>query len=379
MSPLSKQCGFVAAVYFGQGIVPGLSLTALSDHLTAAGVPLAGIASLAFWIGIPWSLSFVWGPAIDNFHLPRLPRRAGWIAAMAVAGGATLLAMTAIGSPVQQLALVATGFTVHSIFASIIDASTDALVVEMTPEDQIPKVHAWGRGGFLSGIGGGSFLFAAMLPSWGYTMTILVAAGLWTVCFAIAAGWYRSEWESFDAATSDPDADHGGGADPQYFAMLIRRLGSMQSLATAAVMIVAYAVYKYFELRSNFAINTAGVMNTPDFSKLRSGVAFVVSVAMIFVASAVLVRTTLSTQSLITVAVAAVAIGACVLITRGQIDGPRIWVYAAAMAVLRLLMYLTACRHFATLSHPLTAGAQFTAYMASLNLAEVAVAGWLAR
>ena len=89
-APVGRKVAFVAVVYFAQGTVPGVSLTALTDYLTANGAPLEQTGTLAAWIGVPWVLAFLWGPLIDNVRVPGTPRRLGWILVPAAGGAAAL-------------------------------------------------------------------------------------------------------------------------------------------------------------------------------------------------------------------------------------------------------------------------------------------------
>ena len=387
------QTVFVASVYFAQGVVPGLSLGALTDYLTAGGAPLPATSQLAFWVGIPWTLSFVWGPVIDNVHLGRLPRRAGWIFAMAIAGAAALAIGMAVDVASDSITYLALAFATHSVFASIIDASTDALVVEMTPPDQVTRLHAWGRGGMLAGTAVAAALFASMLPRFEFQMIVLTLMAMWTLPFAIAMACYRWRWENDPTPTSSEDthptivdANDGGEiqsgdqTDGIYAEILIANLFNRQSLLTALGFAGLYAVYTIFRVLTNYDIIATNPPLQQSFTQWRSGVDFLVSISMIFVAQTVLIRWTTRRQTIVTVATTAGLIGLCVAMMFTNAATPAaIVVYAAFLSLAKLLLYLTACRHFASLSVPLTAGAQFTAYMALLNIAEVGTNGIISR
>lgn len=58
-----------------------------------------------------------------------------------------------VANPIANIAVLATAFIVHSIFASVQDASVDALAISIIPESERGRVNAFMRGGFLVGMG----------------------------------------------------------------------------------------------------------------------------------------------------------------------------------------------------------------------------------
>ena len=402
-----RKLAFVTLIYFAQGVVPGLSLTALLDFLNADGVPLQRTAAMFGYIGIPWTLSFVWGPIIDTVRIPRFARRQGWLLASSVAALITLLPMHMIRDPAMSLGSLTALFVLHSVFASVIDASTDALVVEMIDEAEIPKAHAWGRGGLICGTAVSTFVTAWTLTAMPFAVTAAFVATTWAVCFAIALWLYRPAWESRQAVltravatvpatgeaangqtskdqTSNDPATNGQWAkesDPRdYFRVLVRQLFSPRSVVTAISVASMFAIYAIMKLVVNFHVIEQNETVATMFTTARGAVNFVCSVVMIAVAQFAFPRMGIWKQSLLTGVCVVVFIVACAALLSMPTQ-PRwgIGIYLVSLSLTRLLLYLTACRHFALLSVPLTAGAQFTAYMALLNVAEVGSALVLAR
>ena len=374
-----RKLAFVTCIYFAQGVVPGLSLTALLDFLNADGVPLARTAAMFGYIGIPWTLSFVWGPIIDTVRIPRFARRQGWLFVSSFAALLTLLPLHVIRDPSASLGVVAMLFVSHSIFASIIDASTDALMVEMIDEPEIPKAHAWGRGGLICGTAVSTFVTAWTLHRMPFVVSAGFVAATWTTCFAVAMWLYLPRWESRQPVlkhlieTVPPAESPGSDSDSRdYFRVLIRQLFSPRSVVTALTVASVFAIYAIMKLVVNFHVIDQNETAATMFTTARGAVNFVCSVVMIAVAQFAFPRMGIWKQTGVTAVWVFVYIAACVaLLSMPTQSRWGIGLYLVSLSLTRLLLYLTACRHFAALSVPLTAGAQFTAYMALLNAAEV--------
>src|SRR2546426_5645161 len=55
---------WVAALYFAEGFPFGLVMDAIPVYLRLQGVSLADIGLLGL-VGLPWTLKFLWAPAVD--------------------------------------------------------------------------------------------------------------------------------------------------------------------------------------------------------------------------------------------------------------------------------------------------------------------------
>src|ERR1700739_1394664 len=102
---LSPKVLIMTALGFSSGLPFNLVGNTLGYWLRDEGARLAAIGFIS-WVGIAYSLKFLWAPFLDRTRLPllgRLGRRRGWILLAQIFVGAGLLAMAFLG-PADGLA-----------------------------------------------------------------------------------------------------------------------------------------------------------------------------------------------------------------------------------------------------------------------------------
>jgi MFS transporter, PAT family, beta-lactamase induction signal transducer AmpG len=121
----------MVALGFSAGLPFLLTGNTLGAWLRDEGTELAAIGFIS-WVGIAYSLKFVWAPLLDRVELPvlgRLGKRRSWIVLAQIGIIAGLVAMTAIGP--QQGLLVFGAFAVVVAFSSATqDIAVDAWRIE---------------------------------------------------------------------------------------------------------------------------------------------------------------------------------------------------------------------------------------------------------
>ena len=140
-------------LYVMQGIPAGFSLTAVANYLTAEGVSSRAVGTFVAAVGLPWTVQFVWGPLIDRFQGSPMGRRRPWVLLSQFMAFVASLGILLVDNPVTQLSMLTAAFFMHSIFATIQDASVDAMAISIIPATERGRVNAFMRGGFLIGIG----------------------------------------------------------------------------------------------------------------------------------------------------------------------------------------------------------------------------------
>lgn len=174
------------ALYFSEGAPIGYVWWALPTKLHAAGVPVAQSTGLSALLVLPWTLKFLWAPAVDAWRGPHWGRRA-WIVSSQVGMGLALLPLMALDLA-TQLPLVTAFLLAHAVLAATQDVSIDALCIATVPESERGAVNGWMQFGMLlaRAIFGGVVLvterwlgqagtFAALLACiWGSTALVLL-------------------------------------------------------------------------------------------------------------------------------------------------------------------------------------------------------------
>src|SRR5690348_11702052 len=136
-------------LYAMQGVPAGFALTAIANYLIGKGASAPAVGAFDAIIGVPWIIQFIWGPIIDRYQFSRMGHRKHWILCSQVLAFTTSLGLLLIDDPVAQLSAVGAIFCVHSVFASVQDASVDATAISIVPVTEQGRANAFMRAGYL--------------------------------------------------------------------------------------------------------------------------------------------------------------------------------------------------------------------------------------
>ncbi len=168
-----------------QGLPSGFALTAVYNYLIGQGLSARTVGSFAAIVGLPWTFQFVWGPLIDKYQYSIIGHRKQWVVLTQLVAVLASLSLLLVRNPVSQLALLGLVFFVHSVFASIQDASVDAIAISVVPVAERGRVNAFMRGGSLLGWAVGGAILSYLLHHGGFrvaalahSLTLLVLTGL---------------------------------------------------------------------------------------------------------------------------------------------------------------------------------------------------------
>jgi PAT family beta-lactamase induction signal transducer AmpG len=245
-------------LYLMQGLPAGFSLTAIANFLTAEHVAPSRVGSFAAIVGLPWAFQFIWGPLIDRYQQSAMGRRKPWVF------GAQLLALIAsfgllfIRNPTNEVHTLGIIFMIHSIFASIQDASVDAMAITVIPSHERGRLNAFMRAGFLVGTGVGAAAFSQLLRHYSFKD----AALLLSVCLltlTLLTFFIKEQpndrllpFLKRQAPVLSLPAEQDQWSDYSFkwlFAELIRGIFARRNILLVAAIIVAYVSISLF-LRS---------------------------------------------------------------------------------------------------------------------------------
>lgn len=177
---LRRKLGWVAVLYFAEGLPFGVVKEVVPVYLRVSGVDLAAIGLYSL-IGLPWTLKFLWSPLIDRYG-----DRRWWTAAcllvMAMASAALApIAPTAALAVGAVLLLIAVASATQDI---AIDAYTIGLVAP-GEEGSANGVRVTAARIALIASGGGLVLLSTAI---GWQAVFAVAAGLFAL-LALVVPW----------------------------------------------------------------------------------------------------------------------------------------------------------------------------------------------
>jgi hypothetical protein len=155
-------------LYLYQGIVAGFALTALVNHFAAAGTSTAEIGRHLAIVGLPWVLQpLLWGPVIDRATPYRMGPRRYWLVLSLACAQASLAGLLLLGSSPSLTAVSAVLF-LHSLAASLADTATDRMIAGSVPADELGRISAGTRAGFVIGSAAGAAIFSWLLAANGW-------------------------------------------------------------------------------------------------------------------------------------------------------------------------------------------------------------------
>lgn len=151
-----------------QGVPAGFALTAIANYLAGRGSTSQTVGSFVAIVGLPWVLQFIWGPLIDRYQYSVIGHRKQWVVLTQLMAFAASLSLLLVEDPLGQITLMTAAFFTHSIFASVQDASVDAIAIDVLAKEERGRVNAFMRAGFLLGISLGAAGLSTVLHRYGF-------------------------------------------------------------------------------------------------------------------------------------------------------------------------------------------------------------------
>ncbi|MBC7921298.1 MAG: MFS transporter [Ferruginibacter sp.] len=248
-------------LYLMQGIPAGFALTAVANYLTAEKLSAQAVGTFVAVVGLPWAAQFVWGPLIDRFQRSAIGDRKHWVLLAQFMAFVASLGVLLVDDPLQQIPLLSLAFFVHSIFASVQDASVDALAISIIPTPERGRANAFMRGGMLMGISLGAaglsylinrngFFYAALTQS----LTLLALTVL-TFFIKEKRGDAWFPWQT--RRPSPPDREDGPPVSLRWlFTELYRGMADRRNLLTFGAIALVYFCNSVFLRTFSFHLIT---------------------------------------------------------------------------------------------------------------------------
>lgn len=230
-------------LYVMQGIPAGFALTAIANYLVGQGVSSSTVGTFISIVGLPWILQFVWGPLIDRYQYSVIGHRKHWVVLTQVAAIIASLSLLFVKDPASQVTLMSVVFFTHSIFASVQDASVDAMAISLVPNGEKGRLNAFMRGGFLIGMAFGSAVLAYVLHKYGFHLASLIQS-LTLLFFTVLTFFTKLDSHdpllpSFSHADKSPESEHNPLVK-EVFKDLWRGMTERSTLRTFGIISLVY-------------------------------------------------------------------------------------------------------------------------------------------
>ena len=187
----SKNMLIILLLGFSSGLPLALTGGTLKTWLSREHVDISTIGYFS-WVGIAYSLKFVWSPLLDRFTLFRIGRRRSWMVASQVALMGALLFIGTL-NPLDNLGLMAIIAFFIAFFSATQDIAIDAYRRELLSNEELGLASSLNIYGYriamlISGGMGMGLVGSSILPlTWGqlyYLMAAFMLVGLFTTLWA---------------------------------------------------------------------------------------------------------------------------------------------------------------------------------------------------
>lgn len=167
---------------FSAGLPFILVSSTLSAWLADEAVSLSVIGYFS-WVGVAYSVKFLWAPVVDRLPLPGLTallgKRRSWmlLAQLGIAGGLWAMSQTPVASGLQQIALLAIWVAFCSATQDIVIDAYRIEVVAVEFQGAMAAMYVFGYRLSLLMAGAGAFYLAEFM-SWSLAYQVMAAAML---------------------------------------------------------------------------------------------------------------------------------------------------------------------------------------------------------
>lgn len=173
-----QRAGVLAALFFAQGLPRGFMAIAMITYLAERGISDAEAGRLSAIILLPWALRIVWAPLLDAVWFKSMGRRRPWIIGAELMMAVSLLGLLTLGDALKSLTLISALFFLHNSFAALQDVATEALAIDILPNEELGTMNGLMIGAKVMGRGLGAAGLASIMNRWGPKTAVMVQFGV---------------------------------------------------------------------------------------------------------------------------------------------------------------------------------------------------------
>jgi PAT family beta-lactamase induction signal transducer AmpG len=144
-NPVLRYLSF-SGLYLAQGLTDGTWLFTIPAWLAMNGKSTMEIGAFVAIAGLPWSFKIIIAPIIDRYTILSMGRKRPWIIVAQLGLILSFLSIGLIPDPLNNMTgLMVSGFLI-GFFGAFQDVATDAMVVDIVPENEKARANGlmWG-------------------------------------------------------------------------------------------------------------------------------------------------------------------------------------------------------------------------------------------
>lgn len=212
---------WVAILYFAEGFPFGIVNGAFPVFFRIHGVRLAEIGLFVSLVGLPWTLKFLWAPAVDLWGQRRV-----WVAGCQILLALGLLAILAV-DPSRMSGALWTVVLGLAIFSATQDIAIDAYTIELLDEKELGPANGVRVTAYRVALIAAGGLFVALAGTVGWSFAFLAAAAIMALCSLLAARLPRATRRpAGDGAASGTGSPRTGSLEQAVWTPLRQFFGS---------------------------------------------------------------------------------------------------------------------------------------------------------
>ncbi len=171
-NPVLRYFTFIV-LYFSQGIPEGITIFAIPAWLAMNGKSATEIAGYSAIVLIPFSLKILLAPMMERYTYLPMGRRRPWLIMGQFGILCSLIALSFVPNPLENLALITTLALCVHVFILFQDIATDSLVIDIVPLEQQGKANSLMWGSKTIGTSISLFLGSWLINEQGFSTAVL--------------------------------------------------------------------------------------------------------------------------------------------------------------------------------------------------------------
>ena len=368
-------------MYLAQGMPFGFVTGTLAIFLATQGYGLKELAGITFMAQLPWTFKFIWGPIIDRFDFQFLAmgRRRLWILIAQSMMTITLLLILLLPDLVKAMTTLLWIIAIHNVFASLQDVSVDALAVDLLPENERGKANGFMRAAaYLGTIIGGSVM-GVLTARHGLHLAISLQAIIMIIVMMAPLFLREREGERLfpwspikNLKKTTTPAVEAATASASALFISFRKAFSLPSTRLAAALALVIMVGQHvISIVSKLLFTQEHDWSMEDYSKLIGG-GYFFALGGSFLGGFMADRFTAKRTAGTATVVLGIVWIAFSTFEQHWDNRPLVACFIFAEQFSIGIMTVSLFSIFMSVSWPVIAGTQFTAYMALLNVSGTA-------